>query len=286
LVVIAIIAILIGLLLPAVQKVREAAARTQCINNLKQLGLAMHNFQDVYNVLPYARSGGHAYDHTWAVIILPFLEQNNLYSVFSTFQTGLDTSHPIYGTLPHIGINDVRFNRSVRATGIPLNVTVPGFFCPARRGPQICTTPHSGDIAGASGDYGVIFGDDGFNDGAFWVNTVYGTGISLLGISDGTSNTLLIGEKHLTPSLLGNGNVDGCMYSAQPVAQLGRQAGPRFLLALSPYDAVNGQFGSWHTGVVNFVFCDGHVEGLTTSISGTTLGLLASRFDGLPIPSY
>jgi prepilin-type processing-associated H-X9-DG protein len=151
--------------------------------------------------------------------------------------------------------------------------------------------PLSGDIAGACGDYGVVIGDDTFNDSAFYVNNVqnggnYGTGLPLQAITDGTSNTLLIGEKHLTPTDLGQGANDGCIYSSAPVSQLGRQAGPRFLLALSVTDAISGQFGSWHTGVVNFVFGDGHVESLNTSISGTTLGLLANRQDGLPIPSY
>src|SRR5438067_9812767 len=82
LVVIAIIAMLIGLLLRAVQKAREAAARTKCSNNLKQLALAMHNHHDTVGVMPWGRSKGALDSPSWAVLVLPYIEQQTVYSRF------------------------------------------------------------------------------------------------------------------------------------------------------------------------------------------------------------
>jgi type II secretory pathway pseudopilin PulG len=296
LVVIAIIGILIGLLLPAVQKVREAAARSQCQNNLKQMGLAMHNYHEVFNSLPWGRTSGGSKDPSWMVLILPFIEQNNAFQIWTT---------PISGISQIAGINKV--NSTDAQITMVRQQQVPIFFCPARRSPPqpltdlLLNAPpnppgytNSG-IDGSVTDYAGCIGDgtkDSNNEetGLFLQTQPSSASKPRLSIrfeqiTDGLSNTFMIGEKHVPVGGF-NDYYDGAAFSGGLPQGVLRKAGIKNPLAFSVTESYNGQFGSWHTGVVQFVFADGSVHALNISVPGSTLALLANRIDGQPIPNY
>jgi prepilin-type N-terminal cleavage/methylation domain-containing protein len=309
LVVIAIIAVLIGLLVPAVQKVREAATRTQCSNNLHQIGIAIHNYHDVQRALPPGRldaDGG----VTWAVLIMPYLELDNFYNQWDTKKWYY--VHPA----------------SVRRTQVSF------YYCPARRsasadsvsiqGETPDTWPWSGGVPagdpqpddmsggiphwyGALGDYAACAGDNANGDyntetangsiilakctisgGAPWTITHWTSHTRFESIKDGLSNTIFVGEKHVKLGTFGReDNGDGSIYNGDPTnANAARIAGPNNLLALSPTDVFRYQFGSYHAGVCQFLFGDGNVQALSVSVSGTVLSRLAARNDGQPVPDY
>jgi prepilin-type N-terminal cleavage/methylation domain-containing protein len=294
LVVIAIIAILIGLLLPAVQKVREAAARTQCNNNLHQIGLALHNYHDVYSHLPPSRVGPqHA---TWFVSILPFMEQNNLYMQWNLA------------------------NNYYEQTPAMQNAFVKQYVCPSRRGSAIPSTqfeisstgiPDSQLHPGTQGDYACNGGqyanspivDNPLCRGAMCsanaqVNssdqvTSTQSQTALKDITDGTSQTFLVGEKHSVLSMWGQSGPswgEGAIWNGDFPRNFSRIAGlPRWNLGQGPTD-LNGpwhcKFGSWHTGICQFLFGDGHVTALSNGIDMTTLQILACRNDGLVPGDY
>jgi prepilin-type N-terminal cleavage/methylation domain-containing protein len=300
LVVIAIIAILIGLLVPAVQKVREAAARLKCSNNLKQIALAMHDFHDTSGTLPWGRSKGSLDSPSWAVIILPYVEQQNVYNRFTDPNIN-GTTYPmiVRGEQPKVTTHNLIRGQWV-ATGV-MQTPIPVFSCPSRPANRVVREQDGNSVTeGIASDYGVNYGSGTSaaenDDGAFNFSCgPCGQGQSLLALTDGTSNTLLVGEKHVTATGAGKfdaatgADQDFSIYSSQPgkwAYVTGRKAGSNFPLALGPTTPYANQFGSWHTGVVMFAFGDGSVRGLRPSIAGSILGLLAGRNDGQPIPNY
>jgi prepilin-type N-terminal cleavage/methylation domain-containing protein/prepilin-type processing-associated H-X9-DG protein len=199
LVVIAIIAVLIGLLLPAVQKVREAAARVQCQNNLHQLGLAMHNYEGAIghlppafrNTVPPAWTGLPAYFFSWSALaeLNPFLEQTNIYNT-------MDLTQPIY----------VPPNFNISATNqFAVQQVVKLFLCPSDKmqpvsvaygEPVIGPTNYAVCVGTGTTNGGPPFGSPLNSDGMFTA----GTGFRITDVSDGSSNTAMMSE-----SLLGDG---------------------------------------------------------------------------------
>jgi prepilin-type N-terminal cleavage/methylation domain-containing protein/prepilin-type processing-associated H-X9-DG protein len=299
LVVIAIIAILIGLLLPAVQKVREAAARSQCTNNLKQIGLGLHNYNSAFGSFPpgYITNGlgsiipnpppgctvpPYQPGYAWATFTLPFVEQQNLYNLINPSQVALKTvmtSNPallqtqlkifLCPSDPGIGVVNgyLNGNRPIKNYG-------PQPSPPGATG--YCTT--MSNYLGNSGDNGGGGGPLGGNS-----RTTIGA------ITDGTSNTFLVGERatrnaNMYPSyaglVFGEDDNDADNYSSDQ-AVLGwtdnqMQSGYTATVVNLPQNS----FGSGHIGGANFVFCDGSVHFISSSIAwGATL-------DNLPYQTY
>lgn len=179
LVVIAIIAILIALLLPAVQQAREAARRTQCKNNLKQLGLALHNYHDVHNCLPFGHEGTTKSFSAFSML-LPYLEQANIY-------------------------NQIDFNVPVSHANnaVPLLIELPAFRCPSDLANALPAIGGATNYFANKGS-GVLWGTPtGPNAVLQAQNGVmyYGSKVRMADITDGTSNTAAMCER-----LLADGN--------------------------------------------------------------------------------
>ena len=294
LVVIAIIGVLVGMLLPAVQMVREAARRTQCINNLRQIGIAVQSFHDVRKMIPPAR-GADGY-LAWPVYLMPELELDNLYQQFD-FTLSYSQQDPEVVKHP-----------------------IATMFCPTRRnGFKISVSEAQDAPRGATGDYAGNAGSSKFfnllQDWAKFENPtdgIFSSGLALdneivdgklvrggLGryqyrdIRDGTSFTFFIGEKALHIDHLGEpgGWGDNSIYNGDEPFAVMRIGGPSVPLngttnhfrlegTLRGFTGLVPTFGSAHPGVCNFVLADGATKSVSVDIDLETLGGLCGRNDG------
>lgn len=273
LVVIAIIAILIGLLLPAVQKVREAAARMSCQNNLKQIGLAMHNYESANGGLPPRRNLTAGQRRGWGPAILPYVEQEPLGKLYR-----LDRNYYDPENAPHIIV--------------PLKL----FTCPSvPNNPRTVTVNFWGTTSvGAAGDYfgansfqSSLYGNPSLSGKTTCTAMLDGVNRKLTDITDGTSNTLLISEQAGRPDfyILGVRQASNTGQAAYnnwgPWAsfQVSRiqQFGSDGITADGPggpctINCNNSQgFYAFHTGGANAVFCDGSVRFMSRAIHPNTL---------------
>jgi len=283
LVVIAIIAILIGLLLPAVQKVRAAAARTQSINNLKQMGLAFHNHNDTYGYLPhnngsqnYANSQNMAnYPGSWGFMILPFMEQDNYYRAYAN------------------GAGNPGFNPNGNAQFL---VPIKSFLDPSR--PSRVGT-NIGNIIGPLTDYAinvdVNYGSDNNNNGTCCGGggtSQKGNGKTIQTIPDGSSSTILVGNKFVNPndytsncgcnwdeSILG-GNWGGPGRSGSNCGSAPDGSGkPAFLQDNKNYGECDLWGGPQSSGAI-FLLGDGSARSISYSITRLNFQYLLNPSDG------
>ncbi len=306
LVVITIIGILISLLLPAVQAAREAARRAQCMNNLKQIGLAWINHEQAHTYYPSGgwgwwwfgdadRGFGRSQPGSWIYSILPYMEQEAVWRMPADQQRDV--------------ITDTQKQEAAKAT----QVVLPMFNCPSRRRAQLYPCVIGMNSPGQCHNCNAVSqtarADYVANGGTVWA--MWGTGpnptdafagngfadmtgatgvgfqrseIAVADVKDGTSNTYMVGEKYLRPedyatgkdynddhSLLVGDDYDMFAWSFNPPMQ-DRQGYTDFF-----------RWGSAHASGFNVCLCDGSVRAIGYSIDPTTHGYLCNRKDRQPI---
>jgi len=338
LVVIAIIATLMALLLPAVQKVREAANSMSCASNLRQIGIAMHNYAGNGNLptgggLPlvsgkpanrmwvnaYTPGRGREQEWGWGFQILPYLEEDNLFKQRVTGEAPTNYVSPSTGR--------TYFTYPTSDAGVA-QLTVKLFTCPSRRNPQVLTSGTYGargnvDYAGNGGPLAIVDATDqpvqvnyypphnnmgaqlvfGYNGPVSVNNNPNGATVDqewrLTDFPDGTGYTILVSEKFVDGSTLGQAVPGDCIGwvggfcsdtirgsrdlngAGLPPRRDRRNSDP----ALPPEAQANLGFGSSHIAGVNVLFADGHVNNIRYDINTDVFDRLCCRADGMTISS-
>ncbi|PHR86150.1 MAG: hypothetical protein COA78_38275 [Blastopirellula sp.] len=332
LVVIAIIGILIALLLPAVQQAREAARRIQCTNNLKQIGLGIHNFHDTFTASPPLLN--HSGRMSLFVHIMPFLEQGNAYNMLDGGNVNATGGSPAPTSL-----NDpmeANWDKLIPSERDALG-SIKYMVCPSRRsGTQ---SKDTGGGRGPLGDYAVVFLQDNLDptnptahsfENAWWahhngtnndysrqkgafVTAKVDTSLptteryakaksrnTFAAVTDGLSNTLVVGDKHVRARALGkccngNDNDGSYLFNDGGWREYSVTRNIRHRFGRGPNDDATGDgetgsgparaigFGSWHPGIVQFLALDGSVKNVTTTTSEWVRRQYGHRGDGTVI---
>jgi prepilin-type N-terminal cleavage/methylation domain-containing protein len=311
LVVIAIIAVLIALLLPAVQQAREAARRTQCRNNLKQIGVAIHSYHELHrtfppgyisrnvaNSAPAMMESGPGF--AWGVMLLPQLEQKPLYDRLNLEGNASDASNLLLAQQSHLS----------------------AFHCPSDTAPKQYALPTPLTVQLPTSNYVSVYGygnvsmQPGMGTGVFYRNSK----VRIRDIVDGTSHTFCVGERTHQHQFLSNCpevNANSTWYAAIPGAartsgmmmpncmpMMGQEASPSMILGHVGQNAMSGamtmpamhhppnttnhivNFSSKYTGGVHFLMCDGSVMFFSENMNYTTFRRLGERNDGNVIDGY
>jgi prepilin-type N-terminal cleavage/methylation domain-containing protein/prepilin-type processing-associated H-X9-DG protein len=275
---VAIIAVLIGLLLPALQRVREAASRLQCLNNLRQIGLALHNYHGTYGRFPPAyEAAGFNSGPGWGTFLLPYLEQEAL-------GRQVPKGSPLWG-----GSRAV----STAADGgqTPLSI----FRCPSDSGPILNADQGNFAVSNYRATCGTnpttIYTPDADYGGVMYQRSR----IRIRDVTDGTSNTTVVGEgRYGVPRLLSTGSsltsALWCgMSGMYPVAGMGDYVWVDNVMWPTggnpswARDHIDEAFNSNHTDSVHFLFADGSVRGFSAQIDPTLRAQMGVRNDGQPL---
>jgi prepilin-type N-terminal cleavage/methylation domain-containing protein/prepilin-type processing-associated H-X9-DG protein len=335
LVVIAIIAVLIGLLLPAIQKVREAASRISCANNLKQIGLAIHNYHDAHGQLPsghreecpgankQGNEGNCYYYSNMFIDIMPYIEQDNLFNQYRDYpypclSVLVPPNAPAISGVPANLVNQAFSAQFIKVYTCPSDTRANQLFAPETLPPDGRGQP-TPNLMFAASSYKYMSGAGDLNStdtySGYWDEVqIANTNLSKLGIngkgafhgdgysgykpekittiSDGTSNTILVGERHTRshptrgPFWADSFN----LYTGGSAYVPASGNVPQLSLYLQPdYDkcqaVINANYckygwGSFHSGNINFLFGDGSVHSINQNVNLNVFVALSTSSGG------